>query len=89
MPANTDKLKEELRETLASLISLRDEIRVQVHLANQDAKGRWRSLEEELHSVQVAAVDASEKSLSAVRQAMKDFQVSLKASHEANKQRPH
>lgn len=44
-PIETTALKGEARKALDTLQSLRDEIRLQIHLAGMDAKDRWRELE--------------------------------------------
>lgn len=85
MRHTTDKLKDEVRETLDTLTTLRDEIRVQVHLAGMDAKQRWDELEQDVERVQRAAMDASEKSLHALRDTLLEFQQTLQASREANR----
>lgn len=43
--------KDEARKAVDRLQSVRDEIRVQLHLAGMDAKDRWRSLEPRVQEV--------------------------------------
>lgn len=43
--------KDEARKAIDRLQSVRDEIRVQLHLAGMDAKDRWRSLEPRIQEV--------------------------------------
>jgi hypothetical protein len=54
----TDDLKKQLDERLAELATLRDEVRVQVHLAGMDAKKRWDSLETEIFDAESSAKGA-------------------------------
>ncbi|MEJ7729931.1 MAG: hypothetical protein WKG00_11990 [Polyangiaceae bacterium] len=54
----TDDLKKQLDERLAELATLRDEVRVQVHLAGMDAKKRWDSLETEVFEAEGSAKGA-------------------------------
>lgn len=40
--------KRELKEELANLAELRDELRLKLHLAGMDAKSAWQSMEQKL-----------------------------------------
>ena len=71
MSQTTDDLKAELNKSLALLGTLRDEVRVTLHLASLDAKDRWAKLEPELTKVERAAHDASDASRTAVLEAVK------------------
>ena len=42
------ELKEELKKSVAALRTLRDEVRVKIHLAGLDAKTEWNKLEPHL-----------------------------------------
>lgn len=53
----TTALKGEARKALDTLQSLRDEIRLQIHLAGMDAKDRWHELEPRIESALVRAAD--------------------------------
>jgi hypothetical protein len=71
----TAELKKELTKSLGLLKTLRDEIRVEVHLAGMDAKDEWnKKIEPHLAEVEQAARDASAASQTAVRDAMKRLQ---------------
>lgn len=59
MSHTTDELKTELKKSLDVLTTLRDEIRVKVHLASMDAKTQWDKLDEELVQAQEAASKAA------------------------------
>ena len=49
--ANTEKLKHDLAADLALLKTVRDEVRVKLHLAGMDAKDAFRRLEAEADRV--------------------------------------
>jgi hypothetical protein len=81
MSQTTNELKAELKKSLALLNTLRDEVRVSLHLAGMEAKDRWNKIEPRLNDVERAARDASEASRAAVAEALKvlkDFRASLK-----------
>jgi archaellum component FlaC len=49
---DTDRYKEALERELALLAQMRDELKVQMHLAKADAKDEWNRLEKKLETVQ-------------------------------------
>jgi hypothetical protein len=63
-------LKDELKKGLDHLQTLRDEVRVRLHLAGLDAKQEWDKLEPHLLDVERAAHEASEASRHAVTDAV-------------------
>lgn len=48
----------EVRSDLETLATLRDEIRVRMHLAGMEIKDRWRELDKEVYSLEKAASTA-------------------------------
>ena len=48
----TDELKHDFKSALESLQTLRDEVRVKMHLASMDAKDQWSKLEVDLDDAQ-------------------------------------
>ena len=53
MPAEgSGDWREKLREEVASLQTLRDELRVRVHLGAMDAKDRWQDAERAWHKLE-------------------------------------
>jgi lipid II:glycine glycyltransferase (peptidoglycan interpeptide bridge formation enzyme) len=60
--ANELDLKNEMKKGVDLLRTLRDEIKVKVHLAGMDAKDQWAKLEPELSKVERAAEQATESS---------------------------
>jgi hypothetical protein len=67
----TAELKKELGKSLDLLRTLRDEMRVEVHLAGMNAKDEWKKVEVHLLEVEDAARNASAASCTAVHNAMK------------------
>jgi hypothetical protein len=61
-PETTEELKKHLRESLELLKTLRDEIRVEVHLAGMDMKDRWKELEPRFSEVERLAFNATQTS---------------------------
>jgi hypothetical protein len=44
----SEELKKELTKTVGLLKTMRDEIKVKLHLAGQEAKDRWQKIEPEI-----------------------------------------
>jgi len=63
-------LKEEVKKGLDHLRTLRDEVRVRLHLAGMEARDEWNKLEPHLFEVEQAAHEASETSRRAVADAV-------------------
>jgi D-ribose pyranose/furanose isomerase RbsD len=59
MSQTTDELRAELKKSLDVLATVRDEIRVKVHLAGMEAKDQWNELEKELTHAQETATKAA------------------------------
>jgi len=81
MKETAKELKAELDKSVALLRTLRDEVKVKLHLAGMDAKARWRELEPRLQTAVEAAKDASDASRKAVGEAvdaLKKFRASLR-----------
>jgi hypothetical protein len=53
------ELREALRAEVASLRTLRDEVRVRVHLGAKDAQDRWRDAERAWHKLEGRLEDLS------------------------------
>jgi hypothetical protein len=64
-------IQAQLRDTLSQLARLRDEVRVQAHLAGMDAKKAWDELEPKLAEADRLAEKASEESLRAAKDALR------------------
>jgi hypothetical protein len=65
------QLSEELRRELESLQTLRDEVRVRVHLAGMDVRRRWSELEPRIDDLLDSAKRLGEASVEAVREALR------------------
>jgi len=63
-------LKAEMKRGVDLLRTLRDEIKVKLHLAGMDAKDQWAKLEPELFKVERAAEQATESSRKLVEDAL-------------------
>ncbi len=74
MEANATELKKELKKGLDLLRTLRDEVRVKLHLAGMDLKERWNKLEPYVIDVEKAAENVSEASRAKVAEAVKKLQ---------------
>ena len=70
----TNELKNELKKSLATLQTLRDEVRVKLHLANMDLKDQWNKLDPYLADVEKKAEEATEASRSLIHEAMKKLE---------------
>ncbi len=82
-PSVTTQLKGDIEKSLNVLRTLRDEVRVQMHLASMEAKERWSDLEPRIEGVLQSAHEATESSRETVTEALKlmrDFVASLKKS---------
>jgi hypothetical protein len=83
----TQELKQHLHDSMGLLKTLRDEIRVELHLAGMEAKERWKKIEprfEEAEKFAVAATHASKQALENTVETFKSFKDSLKKSAPTN-----
>jgi hypothetical protein len=71
MKQTATDLKHEIEKSLGNMRTLRDEIRVRLHLAGMDAKDEWRKLEPQVAEVEKVASDFSEATHKAVSEAVK------------------
>jgi hypothetical protein len=70
MSQTTTDLKDELKKSLELLQTLRDEVRVKLHLAGMDVKDEWAKLEPHLARVEQIAAEASDASRAALADAI-------------------
>jgi hypothetical protein len=59
--ASHDGIKQRLHERIGELKTLRDEIRLDLHLASMDLRDEWRELERKLPDAQTAASEIIEQ----------------------------
>jgi hypothetical protein len=74
MSQATQELKAELRKNLDTLRTLRDEIRVQVHLAGMEVKDAWNNLEPKLFEAEKLVEEVTEASRHRMNEILKKFQ---------------
>ena len=78
------ELKRELKKSLALLQTLRDEVRIRLHLGSLDLKDQWKKLEPHLGEVEKKAEELTEASFAALGDAVKrveKFRSSLNEHH--------
>ena len=64
------ELKDEVKKGLDQLKTLRDEVRVRLHLAGMEVKDEWNKLEPHLFDVEQSAKEATEASRRAIVEAV-------------------
>jgi predicted anti-sigma-YlaC factor YlaD len=65
------KLTEDIKRSLDLVRSLRDEARVQMHLAGMETRELWDKLEPQVEAVERTAQEATESSRIALQEAVK------------------
>jgi hypothetical protein len=73
MNPTTQNLKKDLTQTLDQMRTLRDEVRVRMHLAQMEVKDEWNKLEPHLLDVEKAAEHLTEASVHAAQDALKEL----------------
>jgi hypothetical protein len=71
MSDTTTELKNEIQKSLGLMRTLRDEVRVKLHLAGMDAKDEWKKLEPKLQEAERAASEATEATRTAIADAVR------------------
>lgn len=66
----TDQLKRDIQGGLDDLTTLRDEVRLKVHLAGMEIKDEWRKLEPQIVEVEQAAAKVTEATREALHEAV-------------------
>jgi hypothetical protein len=88
MSPTTNELKEELKKNLTRLQTLRDEVRVRLHLAGLELKEQWNKFEPSLEEVEKKATELSEASRAALADAvqrLEKFRASLRDKHDVGR----
>jgi hypothetical protein len=70
-PSTTTDLKNEIEKSLGLLRTLRDEVRLKIHLAGMDARDEWNTLEPQLVEIERKAIELSEATRSTIGDAVK------------------
>ena len=73
----SDELKKELRKTVDILKTMRDEIKVKLHLAGQEAKDRWQKLEPEIEKAGNEVAKTSKAAVDELVTRVKEFKKEL------------
>jgi len=68
----------ELKQDLDNLYTLRDEVRVRLHLCSQEAREKWNTLETELDRLHDNAIPATKHSLSELAHQLREFRSNIK-----------
>jgi hypothetical protein len=71
MSDTTRELKNELKKSLDLFRTLREEVRVKLHLGGMDVKEQWNKLEPRLEDVERKAEELTDASRAAVAEAVK------------------
>jgi hypothetical protein len=71
MNEGKSELKRELEKGVQKLQTLRDEVRVRLHLAGMDLKDQWNKLEPHLEEVEKKAGEATDEARTMLHDAMK------------------
>lgn len=77
----TTELKQEFKRSLDLLRTLRDEVRLSLHLGGMEAKDQWEKLETRLEAIEQGAHNASESvrvAVDAATHELKKFRDALK-----------
>jgi hypothetical protein len=72
MSQTAEELKQELKKRVDTLTTLRDEVRVRLHLAGLDAKTQWTKLEPRIAEVERDIAVAAEDVSTVTRDALTD-----------------
>jgi gas vesicle protein len=67
---NERQLRDWMKENIERLRMLRDEIRVDIHLASMDAKDKWKELEPAVRDAEKLAEEVSDVSRRALEELM-------------------
>ena len=73
MSQTTKELKSEVKKSISLLYTLRDEVKVKLHLAGMDAKDEWRKLEPQIAKLEAGVDQAAEDVSGATQDAVDDI----------------
>jgi hypothetical protein len=80
------EIEENLKKSFQLLKTLRDEIRVELHLGSMEAAQKWDSLEKQLASIQNFVRNATSESRQAVGSTVKTFKLLQGSLRKASRQ---
>jgi hypothetical protein len=72
-----DELKKEAKKTIDLLKTMRDEIKVKLHLAGQEAKERWQKIEPEIEKAGNEVAKTSKATIDELVTRVKEFKKDL------------
>ena len=78
MSEDKPDFQKQLREGLEELRTLRDEIRVKMHLAGMEAKERWKALEPRFEQIEGEVREATDSATEQLRGALDELRESFK-----------
>ena len=78
---DTPNLKQEIDKQLAALDTLRDDLRVRIHLAGLDAKDAFEKLEHEVKTLKREATESARSAIASIAERFK----SLADRHDSGK----
>jgi uncharacterized protein YdcH (DUF465 family) len=91
MKPGTEKLKDELKQdaqgALASLRTLRDELRVRIHLGGMEARLKFEELERDFDRIQSAAKRGADASVEDLKESFLELKESLKSTFRGKHQK--
>ncbi|MEZ4381160.1 MAG: hypothetical protein R3A79_07415 [Nannocystaceae bacterium] len=87
MTDKTDSIRDIFGKGLADLRTMRDELKVKLHLAGMDAKEAWKELEPRLEAVEKQASEITEATANATVEAAQKMISDLSSSFEELKKR--
>ncbi len=73
----SDELKKEVRKTVDLLKTMRDEIKVKLHLAGQEATDRWQKIEPEIERAGNEVAKTSKAAVDELVTRVKEFKKEL------------
>jgi transposase len=73
----SDELKKEAKKTIDLLKTMRDEIKVKLHLAGQEAKDRWQKIEPEIEKAGNEVAKTSKATIDELVTRVKEFKKDL------------
>jgi hypothetical protein len=83
---NTEELEDHIEGQLQRLLTLRDEIRLELHLAGMEARKKWEALEPKVQETERFArevSDVSRRALDEVLERYRDFRDALRRSNQS------
>jgi hypothetical protein len=70
---DSKQMRDWMQQNLGKLTTLRDEIRVDLHLAGMDAKDKWKELEPKFRDAERIAEEVSDASRKAMEEMVERF----------------